>query len=118
LGGYDQGVVSIVLVMERFLQQFPRVSERASGAGFWRDLLKAMIELGTFFGALNQGWIADEIFRKYPIIVARCYLHHRVRLSDCRCRLCDFDDRTVDWEDQHRHAVDGSSSVYLRNQSA
>jgi sugar phosphate permease len=70
LGGYDQGVVSIVLVMERFLQQFPRVSERASGAGFWRDLLKAMIELGTFFGALNQGWIADEIFRKYPSIVA------------------------------------------------
>ena len=28
-----------------------------------------MIELGAFLGALNQGWIADEISRKYSIIV-------------------------------------------------
>ena len=53
--GYDQGVVSVVLVMPQFLARFPRVSETASGAGFWKGLLTAMIELGAFIGALNQG---------------------------------------------------------------
>jgi len=52
------------------LQQFPRVSEHASGAGFWKGLLTALIKLGAFLGALNQGWIADKISRKYSIIVA------------------------------------------------
>ena len=41
--GYDQGVVSVVLVMPQFLTQFPRVSDTASGAGFWKGLLTAMI---------------------------------------------------------------------------
>jgi MFS family permease len=69
LVGDDQGVVSIVLVMDQFLQQFPRVSEHASGARFWKGLLTALIELGAFLGALNYGWIADKISRKYSIIV-------------------------------------------------
>jgi MFS family permease len=56
--------------MPQFLQQFPRVSETASGAGFWKGLLTAMIELGAFLGALNQGWISDTISRKYSIMVA------------------------------------------------
>lgn len=63
--------------MPQFLDRFPRVSETASGAGFWKGLLTAMIELGallgenqqgflnfltlTFIGALNQGWIADKV---------------------------------------------------------
>ncbi|KAL8731694.1 MAG: hypothetical protein Q9181_004229 [Wetmoreana brouardii] len=68
--GYDQGVVSVVLVMPQFLARFPRVSETASGAGFWKGLLTAMIELGALIGALNQGWVADKISRKYSIIVA------------------------------------------------
>ncbi|KAL8715903.1 MAG: hypothetical protein Q9220_000570 [cf. Caloplaca sp. 1 TL-2023] len=68
--GYDQGVVSIVLVMPQFLERFPRVSEEASGSGFWKGLLTAMIELGALIGALNQGWIADKISRKYSIVVA------------------------------------------------
>lgn len=46
------------------------VSETASGAGFWKGLLTAMIELGAFIGALNQGWIADKISRRYSIVVA------------------------------------------------
>jgi len=67
---YDQGVVSIVLVMPQFLARFTRVSETASGVGFWKGLLTAMIELGAFIGALNQGWVADKISRKYSIVVA------------------------------------------------
>ena len=53
--GYDQGVVSVVLVMPQFLSHFTRVSDTASGAGFWKGLLTAMIELGALLGALNQG---------------------------------------------------------------
>lgn len=68
--GYDQGVVSIVLVMPQFLARFTQVSEHAPGAGFDKGLLTAMIELGALIGALNQGWIADKISRKYSIVVA------------------------------------------------
>ena len=70
LFGYDQGVVSVILVMEQFLSEFPRVSETAGGAGFWKGLMTAMIELGALIGAMNQGWIADKISRKYSIMVA------------------------------------------------
>ena len=44
----------------------------ASGAGFWKGLLTAMIELGALIGAFNQGWVADKISRKYSIVVAVC----------------------------------------------
>ncbi|OCT45448.1 High-affinity glucose transporter [Cladophialophora carrionii] len=70
LFGYDQGVVSVILVMDQFLDQFPRVSETASGAGFWKGFMTAMIELGALIGAFNQGWIAEKISRKYSICVA------------------------------------------------
>ena len=53
--GYDQGVVSVILVMPQFLAQFPRISDAVSGAGFWKGLLTAMIELGALIGAINQG---------------------------------------------------------------
>lgn len=70
LFGYDQGVVSVILVMPQFLEKFPRVSETAAGAGFWKGLMTAMIELGALLGALNQGWFADKISRRYSIVVA------------------------------------------------
>lgn len=66
--GYDQGVVSIVLVMPQFLSRFTRVDH--AGGGFWKGLLTAMIELGAFIGAFNQGWVADKISRKHSIVVA------------------------------------------------
>ena len=68
--GYDQGVVSIILVMDQFLERFPRVSDEHPGSGFWKGLMTAMIELGALFGAFNQGWIADKISRRYSIVVA------------------------------------------------
>lgn len=68
--GYDQGVVSVILVMPQFLDRFSSVADGAPGSGFWKGLLTAMIELGAFVGALNQGWIADRISRKYSIVVA------------------------------------------------
>ncbi len=53
-----------------FISHFPQVSETSSSAGFDKGLLTAMIESGALFGALNQGWIADKISRKYSIVVA------------------------------------------------
>lgn len=70
LFGYDQGVISVTLVMDQFLGRFPRVSETASGAGFWKGLMTAMLELGALVGALFAGYLADRISRKYSIVVA------------------------------------------------
>ncbi|KAF2456132.1 MFS transporter [Lineolata rhizophorae] len=72
LFGYDQGVISITLVIDQFLDRFPRVSEDSSGAGFWKGLMTAMIELGAFLGAFNQGWISEKISRRFSIVVAVC----------------------------------------------
>ncbi|KZM25092.1 substrate-specific transmembrane transporter [Ascochyta rabiei] len=70
LFGYDQGVISVTLVMDQFLETFPRVSETASGAGFWKGLMTAMLELGALIGALFAGYLADKLSRKYSIVVA------------------------------------------------
>ncbi|KAI8714966.1 MFS domain-containing protein [Fusarium sp. LHS14.1] len=70
LFGYDQGVISVTLVMDHFLDRFPEVSDDAPGAGFTKGLMTAMITLGAFIGAINQGWIADWISRKRSIMVS------------------------------------------------
>lgn len=56
--------------MDAFLNRFEEVSEDAPGAGFYKGLMTAMITLGAFIGALNQGWIADVYSRKYSIMIA------------------------------------------------
>lgn len=49
LGG-SQGVISVILVMDQFLGRFQEVSDTASGAGFYKGLMTAMITLGAFIG--------------------------------------------------------------------
>ncbi|ROV97115.1 hypothetical protein VMCG_07529 [Cytospora schulzeri] len=70
LFGYDQGIISVILTMDHFLERFPEVAETASGAGFLKGLMTAMITLGAAFGAFNVGWISDAYSRKYTIIFA------------------------------------------------
>ncbi|TKA82105.1 hypothetical protein B0A55_01802 [Friedmanniomyces simplex] len=70
LFGYDQGVVSVILVEPQFLQRFGRIAGGVPHAGFWKGLLTAAIELGAFGGAINMGWVADKYSRKYAIVVA------------------------------------------------
>lgn len=36
--------------MDEFLNRFPEVSDSASGAGFYKGLMTAMITLGAFIG--------------------------------------------------------------------
>ena len=49
----SQGVVSITLVMPQFVEEFPEIDAKNSGASFKKGLLTAMIELGAFLGAYN-----------------------------------------------------------------
>jgi sugar porter (SP) family MFS transporter len=46
------------------------IDDDAPNAGFAKGLLTAMILLGAFIGAINQGWIADLISRKRSISLA------------------------------------------------
>ncbi|KAJ5689174.1 hypothetical protein N7462_003566 [Penicillium macrosclerotiorum] len=63
--GYDQGVMSPVLVMENFENHFPLFM--GSTIQGW---LVAALELGAWAGALINGVLADRISRKYAMMVA------------------------------------------------
>lgn len=63
--GYDQGVMSSILVMENFQAQFPDLQgDTIQG---W---LVSALELGAWAGALFCGWLADRISRKYAMMFA------------------------------------------------
>lgn len=63
--GYDQGVMGSILVMENFEAHFPSLT--GSTIQGW---LVAALELGAWFGALFNGWLAEKISRKYSMMVA------------------------------------------------
>ncbi|PYH44565.1 sugar porter family MFS transporter [Aspergillus saccharolyticus JOP 1030-1] len=63
--GYDQGVMSPVLVMENFEAHFPTL--QSSTLQGW---LVSALELGAWAGALFNGWLAEKISRKYSMMVA------------------------------------------------
>ncbi|OAA55791.1 sugar transporter [Niveomyces insectorum RCEF 264] len=63
--GYDQGVMSSILVMETFQAEFP--SLQGSTIQGW---LVSALELGAWAGALFNGWLSDRISRKYSMMVA------------------------------------------------
>ncbi|KAG8362144.1 hypothetical protein FVEN_g104 [Fusarium venenatum] len=62
--GYDQGVISIVNVMPKFHQTFPR-TETAFGKGF----MTGMLELGAFIGCLFMPTLVDKIPRKNALSI-------------------------------------------------
>ena len=66
----SQGVVSVILVMPQFLNRFPRVSESAAGAGFWKGLLTAMIELGALIGWYSD--VSTVLFQRQSDVLYRC----------------------------------------------
>ncbi|BEI82216.1 hypothetical protein CcaverHIS002_0300840 [Cutaneotrichosporon cavernicola] len=70
LFGFDQGLVSIVLVMPNFLHQFPEVDETVtSAAALNKGIMTALLELGAFMGAIMAGFVADRYSRKASIAV-------------------------------------------------
>ncbi|RSH80159.1 hypothetical protein EHS25_007264 [Saitozyma podzolica] len=68
LFGFDQGLLSIILVMPKFLSDFPDVDTAvSSSAGFNKGIMTAMLELGAFLGAIFVGFVADKYSRKVSI---------------------------------------------------
>ena len=94
---HSQGVVSVILVMDSFLNRFHEVSDTASGAGFYKGLMTAMITLGAFIGrlrtcecpltdrrfesGLGRGHVSAQILHHD----CRRHLHHWLVAADCFC---------------------------------
>ncbi|KAF4314179.1 putative mfs monosaccharide transporter protein [Botryosphaeria dothidea] len=55
--GYDQGVISIINVMDQFTDQYPGLKN----GGFWTGFMTAMLELGAFLGCFFMPWLADKV---------------------------------------------------------
>ncbi|KAI9733626.1 MAG: hypothetical protein M1834_003228 [Cirrosporium novae-zelandiae] len=68
--GYDQGVISLILTMDRFRKQYPETMPGTPGYGFHTGFMTAMLELGAFVGCLFFPKLADRIFRKWGLTVA------------------------------------------------
>jgi MFS family permease len=62
--GYDQGVISIINVMDQFHSVFPE-TKTSFGTGF----MTGMLLLGSFVGCLFMPYLADKISRKRALTV-------------------------------------------------
>lgn len=68
--GYDQGVISSILVLPQFSASFPKLAEGAPNSGFYLGLMTSSIELGAVVGSFMQGWMADRYSRKYTLAIS------------------------------------------------
>ncbi|KAJ5115855.1 hypothetical protein N7456_000203 [Penicillium angulare] len=71
--GYDQGVISLILVMDQFRSQYPEVSPENPHYGFNTGLMTGMLELGAFLGCLLLPAVADRYSRKRALAVATVF---------------------------------------------
>ncbi|KAF6822428.1 hexose carrier protein [Colletotrichum plurivorum] len=62
--GYDQGVVSIINVMDAFHDVFPEAR-----SGFGKGFMTGMLEFGAFLGCFFFPWLADKTSRKKALSV-------------------------------------------------
>ncbi|KAI9927097.1 hypothetical protein ASPWEDRAFT_177557 [Aspergillus wentii DTO 134E9] len=66
LYGYDQGVISGVLVMNNFKKTFPLIASNSTLQGW----MVSILTLGAIFGAFINGPIADRFSRRWSILYA------------------------------------------------
>ncbi|KAI5273173.1 hexose carrier protein [Aureobasidium subglaciale] len=62
--GYDQGVISIINVMDQFHDTFPYAA-----TGFGKGFMTGMLELGAFIGCFFMPYMADKISRKWALTI-------------------------------------------------
>lgn len=60
--GYDQGVISVINVMDQFHEAIPG-TETAFGKGF----MTGMLLLGAFVGCLYMPYLVDKLSRKWAL---------------------------------------------------
>ncbi|KAK7903660.1 hypothetical protein LTR67_001680 [Exophiala xenobiotica] len=68
--GYDQGVISLILVMPQFQAQYPEVAPSHAHYGFNTGFMTGMLLLGGFLGCLFYPYVADKWSRKWALTVA------------------------------------------------
>ena len=68
--GYDQGVISLILVMPQFQHEYPKVATTAPHYGFNTGFMTGMLLLGGFVGCLVYPYAADKLSRKWALSVA------------------------------------------------
>jgi sugar porter (SP) family MFS transporter len=68
--GYDQGVISLILVMPQFRTQYPQVDAAARHYGFNTGFMTGMLLLGGFLGCLCYPYVADKLSRKWALSIA------------------------------------------------
>ncbi|OJJ37964.1 hypothetical protein ASPWEDRAFT_153987 [Aspergillus wentii DTO 134E9] len=71
--GYDQGVISLILVMPQFRTQYPETSPDNPSYGFHTGFMTGMLELGAFIGCLFLPYLADRMSRKWSLSVATVF---------------------------------------------
>ncbi|OAP61254.1 hypothetical protein AYL99_03455 [Fonsecaea erecta] len=69
----DQGVISLILVMPQFHEQFPKIAPGAAHYGFNVGVMTGLLELGAFIGCLCLPYLADRLSRKWGLTVATCF---------------------------------------------
>lgn len=69
----DQGVISIILVMDQFHNAYPETRPGSPGYGFNVGFMTGMLELGAFIGCLFLPYLADRISRKWSLTVATVF---------------------------------------------
>jgi MFS family permease len=69
----DQGVISLILTMPAFREQFPEIAPNAPGYGFNTGFMTGMLELGAFIGCLIFPYVADRLSRKWGLSFATAF---------------------------------------------
>jgi hypothetical protein len=68
--GYDQGVISLILVMPQFRDHYPEVDPSHPHYGFNTGFMTGMLVLGGFLGCLAYPYAADRLSRKWALSIA------------------------------------------------
>lgn len=69
----DQGVISLILVMPQFHDEFPEVAPGAAHYGFNTGFMTGMLELGAFIGCFFLPYLADRYSRKWALTIATAF---------------------------------------------
>ncbi|WWC66761.1 uncharacterized protein I206_100666 [Kwoniella pini CBS 10737] len=76
LFGYDQGVLSSLLTLPAFEEQFPQTANGFGGSrsATLQSFLVAIYELGCMAGALSNLYVGDRLGRRHTITLGGCIM--------------------------------------------